>query len=252
MTNATSIKITPAFDQILCHIAAQGKTAWIILNDDYAVGAYPGREAARHAKATNSLAGSIVKASEISFEVVDLMAGHTGASQVLADEVDSQDPTDTEIAESNDWRNDPSSVYGHEIHGLLVCPSCGTHLSNGIGEHNQEVNGKALKHDHFEYCCLACGVEFGPAIPSKKSAKAVAPRGPVTHESTATRPCKLVWQIADDVFLANPEAKRSEVLAECVKQGVAYFTARTQYQQWLTVQKEMAAREAEQAAKSAK
>jgi hypothetical protein len=39
------------------------------------------------------------------------------------------------------------------------------------------------------------------------------------------------------------------VLAECVRQGVAFYTARTQYQQWLGVQKEMAAREAAAAAK---
>lgn len=74
--------------------------------------------------------------------------------------------------------------------------------------------------------------------------KAKATRAPVVNTSTAERPCKLVWQIADDVNAATPGAKRSVVLAECVRQGVAYYTARTQYQQWLGVQKEMAAREA--------
>lgn len=70
----------------------------------------------------------------------------------------------------------------------------------------------------------------------------------VTNESTAERPCKLVWHIADDMKAANPEVKRKEVLAECVKRGVAFYTARTQYQQWLGVQKEMAARVASQTA----
>lgn len=70
----------------------------------------------------------------------------------------------------------------------------------------------------------------------------------VTNESTAERPCKLVWHIADEMKAANPEVKRKEVLAECVKRGVAFYTARTQYQQWLGVQKEMAARVASQTA----
>lgn len=70
----------------------------------------------------------------------------------------------------------------------------------------------------------------------------------VTGESTVGRPCKLVWHIADDMKAANPEVKRKEVLAECVKRGVAFYTARTQYQQWLGVQKEMAARVASQTA----
>ncbi len=91
--------------------------------------------------------------------------------------------------------------------------------------------------------------EFGPAIPGKATPKAKGTRAPVVNTSTAERPCKLVWQIADDVNAAIPGAKRSVVLAECVRQGVAFYTARTQYQQWLGVQKEMAAREAAAAAK---
>lgn len=67
----------------------------------------------------------------------------------------------------------------------------------------------------------------------------------INHESTVERPCKRVWQVADDM----PGAKRKDVLDACVKQGIAYYTARTQYQQWLTVQKEMAEREAQQSKK---
>lgn len=199
MTNAT-ITISQAQATQIATIP----TCWVIISGGEIVSISASRSTAREIKSVNGINGSIAKAADlnlITFHPIN--GGSTGASQVLADEVDSQDPTDEEIAESN---RDPE---------MPATP-------------------------------------VAPAIPSKKVAKAVAPRGPVTHESTATRPCKLVWQIADDVFLANPEAKRSEVLAECVKQGIAYFTARTQYQQWLTVQKEMAAREAEQASKAAK
>ena len=87
-----------------------------------------------------------------------------------------------------------------------------------------------------------------PAIPAKAEKKAQTRKIEVTNESTAERPCKLVWHIADEMKAANPEVKRKEVLAECVKHGVAFYTARTQYQQWLGVKKEMAARVASQTA----
>lgn len=51
------------------------------------------------------------------------------------------------------------------------CPSCGIHLSNGVGYHDQEVNGKKIKHDKFEYVCLACNEEFGPAISKKRASE---------------------------------------------------------------------------------
>jgi len=68
----------------------------------------------------------------------------------------------------------------------------------------------------------------------------------IVHASSVERPCKLVWHIADELKISRPNARRAEILAECVSRGVAYFTARTQYQQWLGIQKEMAEREAQQ------
>lgn len=82
-----------------------------------------------------------------------------------------------------------------------------------------------------------------------QQAKAPAVKADVVHESTAERPCKLVWHIADEMVAANPAVRRKDVLAACVARGVAFYTARTQYQQWLGIQKEMAAREAAQATK---
>lgn len=86
------------------------------------------------------------------------------------------------------------------------------------------------------------------AVADQEEKKAPTRKIEVTNESTAERPCKLVWHVADEMKASNPEVKRKEVLAECVKRGVAFYTARTQYQQWLGVQKEMAARVASQAA----
>lgn len=92
--------------------------------------------------------------------------------------------------------------------------------------------------------CKAEEVDFAVVFPAAEDKPAKAPRI-INHESTVERPCKRVWQVADDM----PGAKRKDVLDACVKQGIAYYTARTQYQQWLTVQKEMAEREAQQSKK---
>lgn len=129
------------------------------------------------------------------------------------------------------------------------CPHCGIDLDNGVGGHGDDVNGKTTKHAAYEYACLGCGEEFGPAIVIKAEKKAPSAKVEIVNESTAERPCKLVWHIADEMTAANPAVRRKDVLAACVARGVAFYTARTQYQQWLGIQKEMAAREAAQAAK---
>lgn len=67
------------------------------------------------------------------------------------------------------------------------------------------------------------------------------------HQSTISKPCKQVFHIADEMKAKDPEATRSEIINECVKRGIAFYTARTQYQQWFQVQKEMKEREANQA-----
>lgn len=185
----TTIKITPAFNDQLNTIREAGKTPWVIINEDYAVGAYAGRTQAREAKAAENLEGKILKADEVEFEVVDLAA----AAQALHDEATTAPVT---------FEETPSAI--------------------------QTAADNALKD---------------------KQAKPAAKKVEVTHESTIERPCKRVWVIADDMLAANPNVKRKEVLEACVKQGIAYYTARTQYQQWLGIRKEMAEREAQQAKK---
>jgi hypothetical protein len=37
---------------------------------------------------------------------------------------------------------------------------------------------------------------------------------------------------------ANPAVTRKQVIEECTKRGIAFYTARTQYQQWLTATRE--------------
>lgn len=198
----TIIKITAVFAAQVAAIVAEGKTPWLIINEDYAVGAYAGRNEARAAKAAENLAGKIVKASEVA---------------VVA-------PIGEEIV--------------GDVHAY-VCPHCGGSLENGVGGHGDEVNGTPRYNDKYEYECLGCGGEFGPAITKKAKA---APIKSVQHTnaSTTERPCKLVWHIADEM----KGAKRKQVIAEAERRGVAYYTARTQYQLWSQCQKEMAEREA--------
>lgn len=53
----------------------------------------------------------------------------------------------------------------------------------------------------------------------------------ILRESTIERPCKRVWHIADEMI----DARRKDVLARCVSEGIAFYTARTQYQLWLSI-----------------
>lgn len=52
------------------------------------------------------------------------------------------------------------------------------------------------------------------------------------RKSTIESPSKRVWEIADQMKAANPNVRRKDVIAACVEQGIAYYTARTQYQLW--------------------
>lgn len=210
----TKLTITSAF----AAAAADIKNPWVINNGIDLKGPFAGREAARAAKAEQELGGKIEK-----FELGNF-------------EVEAAIPTTT--------------IFAFGSHGLTNCPGCGTHLSNGVGHHLQEVNGKVIKHDAKEYVCLACDTEFGPDIPADAPKATKAPKKTVAHvnSSTIERPTKAVWHIADEMKAANPSVRRKDVIAECIKRGIANFTARTQYQQWFQVQKEMQAREAAQAA----
>lgn len=59
----------------------------------------------------------------------------------------------------------------------------------------------------------------------------------INRKSSIEKPTKTVWRIADEMKKANKDVRRKEVIDECVKRGIAYYTARTQYQQWLTANK---------------
>lgn len=122
------------------------------------------------------------------------------------------------------------------VDGYTYCPHCGIHLDNGVGYHGQDVNGKAIKHESFEYECLACGEEFGPEIGKKATpVEKTSSKRVVSSTSTVELPTKKVWHIADSAEMKGKS--RKEVIEACVAAGIAYNTARTQYQQWFTATK---------------
>lgn len=68
-------------------------------------------------------------------------------------------------------------------------------------------------------------------------------------KSIVSDPSKSVWHIADEMFNANPDTKRKDVIKRCVDSGIAFFTARTQYQEWFKTRRESAQHAAEANAK---
>lgn len=131
-------------------------------------------------------------------------------------------------------------VEGDYLEGCIVldnthcCPNCMIDLRNGYAITGSEVNGVVQDFNEFQYMCLACGSEFGPAIVKTAPKQEAKTEVVIKTVSDIERPTKAVWHIADELSQANPSVRRKDVIAECVNRGVAYNTARTQYQQWLT------------------
>lgn len=78
---------------------------------------------------------------------------------------------------------------------------------------------------------------WGLAKPPRVAAKAVPTPSHGGDEVPAEPPrsgekCRRVWEIAEEMHGARPDCRRSEVLAECARQGINRATARTQYQCW--------------------
>lgn len=64
----------------------------------------------------------------------------------------------------------------------------------------------------------------------KKSTRLVFVDKP--NKSTVASPTKMAREIAEAMWQKNHNVTRREVMNECVRQGIAFYTARTQYQLW--------------------
>lgn len=59
----------------------------------------------------------------------------------------------------------------------------------------------------------------------------------VNETSSVKKPTKLVWEIAQKMKEENPNVRRKDVIAACQEAGIAFYTARTQYQLWFQASK---------------
>lgn len=60
---------------------------------------------------------------------------------------------------------------------------------------------------------------------------------PVGTPATALKPCAEVRRICAEMLAANPETKRSEIVAACLAIGINKHTAQTQIQKFKSAQK---------------
>lgn len=93
-----------------------------------------------------------------------------------------------------------------------------------------EADITAMEKQADEQLAAQLNEEAAQAIEAPAKGKA---KPEVKHKSDIERPTKTVWHTADEMVAANPQVRRKDVIAECVKRGIAFYTARTQYQQWL-------------------
>lgn len=93
-----------------------------------------------------------------------------------------------------------------------------------------EADIAAMEKQADEQLAEQLNEEAAQAIEAPAKGKA---KPEVKHKSDIERPTKTVWHIADEMSAANPQVRRKDVIAECVRRGIAFYTARTQYQQWL-------------------
>jgi hypothetical protein len=56
--------------------------------------------------------------------------------------------------------------------------------------------------------------------------------------SEIVSPVKTMWAICDLMIAADPTARRKDMIEAGIKAGIAFYTARTQYQAWFTARRE--------------
>lgn len=104
--------------------------------------------------------------------------------------------------------------------------------SSAVRWAKKEYNGKAPdygtveKNEEGKWYFLPT-----PVIPETTKDEPIAAKkdkAPIVHKSTIGSPCRVVWDIAEEM----EGEKRKDVIAECVRKGIAFYTARTQYQKY--------------------
>jgi hypothetical protein len=82
---------------------------------------------------------------------------------------------------------------------------------------------------------VAFGNHYQVVLPAPKVRKSVA-KADLRGKSAIGSPCRIVWDIAGEM----EGARRKDIIQACVEAGVAYYTARTQYQKYREAMKNSA------------
>jgi hypothetical protein len=175
---------------------------------------------------------ALERADQLLYQLAD---GKWGFDEELAELAQYAAVADTDI----DF-DAPSRIVG-EFKGMNTerCPECGsTELYLGECQPGSGGIGFVVNEDSV-IGCHACGWEHREVKQVKHKNEKAAPKakketGKVERVSTTTRPCQKVWEIADEMLKADPATKRKAILERCVAAGVAYNTARTQLQYFLS------------------
>ena len=141
-------------------------------------------------------------------------------------------------AELTEYEQELASRYGHSN-----CPHCNITLSNGVGEHGEIVNGTRIKHDEFQFVCLACDGEFGPKIKTPKARKPV--QNPTGNKIEKNRPeqngmkypsagtkTRVIWDLCDAMTKELGRPLKISELRERVAQGTNENMMKSQYSYW--------------------
>lgn len=140
-------------------------------------------------------------------------------------------------------------VHGYSRHGLVECPRCAIHLSNGVMDFDslaeQHGEKKAWAMQSKMYACMGCDFEFGDDIaePGTKAATQATGTGIKIEKERAeqngvTRPskggvCDEIWSYCEAFFAANGKAPTAkEVKAEGVSKNWSGVTTTIQYYQF--------------------
>lgn len=209
MTAITLAQVTAIAD-----FQTAGKSPWITIKEDAVQGVYVNRDAARAAKT-----GKPVKHEEPSVGAYTLIDG----------------PVDLPKGE------DIADAMGHVIDDKLSPEAQADADVVNASEQDPDAAEFADAKDNLP-ADLTPSVQPIPPVASAPSLPADKPAKPdVRHASEVMRPTKLVWSIADRMCdeakaAGRPVPTRKEVMAECERVGIAFYTARTQYQVWKSMQ----------------
>ena len=210
-TTKTTIRVTPEFAAQVSALVTTGKTPWLIVKDDFAVGVFVSRAKARQALDSSGVTGTVVKAADVNVEFVDLKATAAKPAKTKKEKPAKVAAAKVELTEQEQAKIDEK---GNPLN-CRVCPECGsTEIFHG------RVDAKTGMVEDEDCCggCHHCDWSFDFSI---------------LRKSQIESPCFVVWDTADKMV----GARRKDVLAACTEKGIAFYTARTQYQLWLTSKK---------------